>query len=146
MPPYLSILHECRRLDSNQHVRKERQTLNLVRLPIPPRRQESRKEESNPLSLLTKQVMARPSASGMVEVTGFEPAIPASRTQCDTRLRYTSMEHVEGVEPSTTWLEARHATAASHVRVRVAGLEPANLLHGKQALFQLSYTRDQITS
>ena len=37
----------------------------------------------------------------VVEVTGFEPATFWSRTKRATKLRYTSMEPMKGLEPLT---------------------------------------------
>ena len=37
----------------------------------------------------------------LVEVTGFEPATFWSRTKRATKLRYTSLEPIKGLEPLT---------------------------------------------
>ena len=46
----------------------------------------------------------------LVEVTGFEPATFWSRTKRATKLRYTSMEPMKGLEPLTCGLRNRCST------------------------------------
>ena len=46
----------------------------------------------------------------IIEVTGFEPATFWSRTKRATKLRYTSMEPMKGLEPLTCGLRNRCST------------------------------------
>ena len=56
----------------------------------------------------------------MVEVTGFEPAAPSSRTKCATKLRYTSKKvkpriKIRGLVAAELGFEPRHTESESAV-------------------------------
>ena len=54
----------------------------------------------------------------MVGLAGFEPATPASRTQCATKLRYNPLVGTAGFEPTTARPPAESSTKLSHVPIR----------------------------
>ena len=62
----------------------------------------------------------------MVRMAGFDPAASCSPSTRSSRLSYTPMVSVAGIEPATPWFQARCASAALHADDAVPrrGLEP----------------------